>query len=322
MKLEFQLLVVDDDPSSIGNAVNILKDHLESKGFSLQCKYADDLTDEGIRALARQSGLDFNLVAVDYNLGQHTDGANAAQKIRHELRYTDMVFYSSDPTVDLHDKLAKQQVPGVFVATRIELDEVLKGLADTVIGKAVDLNHMRGIAMAEVAEMDVLMGEVLEAAFTSDDTDLKSKAKRTLEDLLKSAEKSFGTLQKIALEGTILRVLRDGNLFSSMHRYKALSRASRCITNKPTEAINTLKTYDTDILEKRNTLAHAKEDIAADGVVTLRSIRHGQPPVTIDDAWMASFRGKLRMHRTALDTVCNALKIHIEARNTSEPSKG
>lgn len=315
MKLEFQLLVVDDNPGTIENAVALLADYLDTKGFSLRQLVADDLSDAGLRKLARQAGRDFDLVAVDYNLGREDiDGAKAASRLRRELQFTDMVFYSSDPSVNFYQELARQEVPGVFVASRKELDEALKGLADTVIGKAIDLNHMRGIAMAEVAEMDVLMEEILEKVFSSKDEQLVAKAGETLAKLLDGAEQNLKGLREIVGEARILDIVTDSRLFSSMHRYKAINRVAKCLDEKPAAAIQALKSYDADIIQNRNTLAHAKEDVTRDGTVTLRAIKRGRPAVTIDEEWMVAFRGMLRTHRTALSVVCDALSAHVDAR--------
>lgn len=314
MKLEFRLLIVDDNPGSVDEAIGILSDHLAAKGFSLSRRVAQDLSEKGLRDLARMSGKDYDLVIVDYNLGQaDINGATAAARMRHELQYTDMVFYSSDPSLDLFNELARHHVTGVFVAPRQDLSEALTGLADTVIGKAVDLNHMRGIAMAEVAEMDVLMEDILELVFSSPDANFTAKARETLEKLREGANESVKLLEPLVVEGRILDVVSDSRLFPSAHKYMALKRVAKCLVNKPTEALTVLQTYVTDIINKRNTLAHAKEDAGPDGAITLRSIKRGQPPVTIDEEWMVNFRGELRRHRTALTTVCNALRDHLDA---------
>lgn len=315
MRLEFQLLVIDDHPNSIANAVGLLKDHLFARGFTLKCHTPDDLSPKALRTLARGNGKEYDLVAIDYHLGRDdNNGAATAAQLRREMQFTDMVFYSSDPQVNLYDELGKSGVAGVFIAQRQHLDEALVGLADTVIGKAVDLSHMRGIAMAEVAEMDVLMEEVLERAFASTDPELAAKGKETIEKLLKGAEQHLGRLRALVEAGAVLDVVTDSLLFSSMQRYKAINRIAKCLVEKPAEAIEVLKAYDPDILQNRNTLAHAKEDVAEDGTVTLRAIKRGKPAVVINDEWMVSFRGMLHKHRVALVTVCNALDAHVDAR--------
>ena len=39
MKLEFTLLIVDDAPDSIEQALNVLDDHLEDKGFTFETTF-------------------------------------------------------------------------------------------------------------------------------------------------------------------------------------------------------------------------------------------------------------------------------------------
>jgi CheY-like chemotaxis protein len=313
MRLEFQLLVVDDNRSSVDGAIAILQDHLETLGFALRSHWADDFTERGIRDLARQEGRNYDLVIVDYNLGsQDINGAMAAAKIRVALPYTDIIFYSSDQSANLLDELAKQRVAGVFVSGRRQLDDDLVGIAGTIIRKAVDLSHMRGIAMAEVAEMDVLMEEILERAFSSDDAQFREKAIETLNKIFESAQASVTDLEPVVSGQKVLHIFQDGRLFSSAQKYMALRRVAKCLPQKPSEALEALVSYEKDIILNRNTLAHAKEDTDEAGAVTLRSIKRGRPAVVIDDAWMVEFRAKLRTHHAALKSVCSALDAHLD----------
>ncbi len=313
MKLIFQLLVVDDNPDSINNSVARLGDHLDARGFTLEVKVATgaELSPSNLKALAKQSGKEFNLVAVDYNLGRRdVDGARAAQLLRARMRFTDMIFYSSDPGVRLFDELAKQSVAGVFVSSRDELDENLIGLADTVIGKAVDLNHMRGIAMAEVADMDVMMEDVLEKIFSCPDPTVAEKAKRTLDKLLDGGRKGLERLEEVVRVGDVLAVLPNTEVFGSNKRYQAINRVVAVLKQKPDVALRTFKSFEGDIIAARNTLAHAKADVKEDGTVTLRSAKRGAEPVVIDDDWMTTFRGRLRVQKNALSEICGALERH------------
>lgn len=313
MRLEFCLLVVDDHPDSVGGAIGELSDHLEAKGFTLQPTVAEDLSDRALRDLARSSGKDYNLVMVDYNLGAtDMNGATAAARLRRELQFTDMVFYSSSPSVDLLSELAKNGVAGVFVADRGALGDALKGLADTVIGKAVDLSHMRGIAMAEVSEMDVQMEETLQRIFSAKGDRFAAIAIRTLNKLTESIDDHKKDITPLLEKGSIVEIVTNPRLFSSMHKYRAIMRAAECLTEKPNDALNVLRNYQADIIDNRNTLAHSKEDRSADGTSSLRAIRSGKPSVAIDDQWMTDFRGKLRAQREALSIVCDALARYAD----------
>jgi len=314
MKLEFRLLVIDDEPGGVDAAVAGLGDFLGARGFSLNRKNADDLSEQGIRDLARQEGRDYDLVMIDYNLGRaDTNGAAAAKRMRTQLPYTDIIFYSSDRSANLLSELATQEVAGVFVADRTSLGDMLNGVTDTIVGKAVDLNHMRGIAMAEVAEMDVLMEIILDRVFSAGHASFNGIAARTLAKVIESARASVSTLEPIVENGGILDVIGDSRLFSSAQKYMAIRRVANALSPKPAAALRALNSYEADIIGNRNTLAHAKEEVDTAGNVTLRSTKRGEAGVVIDDAWMVDFRSKLRTHRAALTTVCDALGRHVDS---------
>ena len=322
MKLEFSLLIVDDDADSIEQAINILRDYLETKGFTLAVKYEKEFSEQHLHDLALSEGRNYDLVVIDYNLGRDdTDGAKVAYRLRRDLAYTDMVFYSSDTAAELLVKLANNEVEGVFVATRDELDTALTGLANTVIGKAVDLNHMRGIVMAEVAEMDVLMEETLSRFFQSSNEQVVAVGKRTLKSLRKGIEKSQKQLEKGYKEGGLPSLVSDGRLFSFTNKYWAIKGAVKCLPEEPSEAVNVLESYEDEIIAKRNMLAHVKEEPAEDGKTILRSINGD---VIINDDWMTTFRQNLRTQRDALTTVCKAINAHfgiVETPHDSEESQ-
>lgn len=319
MKLEFTLLIVDDVPDSIEQALNVLKDHLEDKGFSLKRLVPDTLSEPSLRELVRLSGRNYDLVIVDYNLGQDdTNGATAAHRLRRDLPYTDIIFYSSDPELDLYGKLAEQEVPGVFIARREGLGDALIGLADTVIGKAVDLNHMRGIAMAEVAEMDVLMEDTLLSTLRHmDDQCIQNAMRRTIGKLKQSIKQDTKLVEERSSQNDLSAVVQDSRLFSSINRYRALRRVVKCLPGKPSGALGVLESYEDDVIHNRNMLAHVKEESTEDGNLILRSIKKDGQGIIIDDSWMSDFRRKLQQHKSALATVCEALEAYFRSAGTA-----
>ena len=311
MKLEFFLLVIDDFPDGVGQAIRTLQDHLDNKGFTLNSTCASELSPQRLNELTQEEGRNYDLVMIDYNLGsEEFDGAEAVLHLRNHLRYTDMLFYSSDPALNLYEKLQGQRISGVYIEPREYLDTALTGLADTVIGKAVDLNHMRGIAMAEVAEMDVLMEETLRSAFRSDNRKIVDAGKRTIEKLRDSNKNEAELIEKLYGEGGLPSVVGNGRIFSSIHKYWALRRLAKLIREEVTNELEALESYQGDIIDKRNILAHAKEESTQDGKIVLRSIK-SEADTPIDEDWMTDFRLTLRGHREALISVCEALKTHF-----------
>ena len=313
MKLLFTLLVVDDNPSNVNEATYILKEHLDEKGFDLDRRDAPNLSGQSLKNLARSEGRDYDLVMIDYNLGlSDINGATAAQRLRHELPYTDIVFYSSNPTHDLHDKLAEEKVSGVFIARRDELDNALIGLADTVIGKAIDLNHMRGIGMAEVAEMDLLMEDTLKRAFGFTDEQITAAAERTLQKLQESLDGDVNKVEDLYQKHGLSGVVSDSRIFSSTCKFRAVRRIATHLNDVPSSELEILKSYEDEVIRNRNMLAHVKEGSSEEGKVILESLA-ADGIVVIDDSWMTNFRRQLRKHREALASVCRAINDQLGA---------
>lgn len=312
MTLDFVLLIVDDAPDLVHEALETLREYLDARGFRLRVREANDFSDEGLRALAAAQGRDYDLVMVDYHLGPTAEnGAVVASRLRTQLQYTDMVFYSSDPEAQLFAELAGQRVPGVFVAEREELAAALIGLADTVIRESVDLTHMRGIAMAEVAEMDTLMEETLSRALQSDDTLAPAAARRLITELTGNLNDDAEWLRARLEHGEFLEVVGNSRLFTFMHKYRLVRTIARRLPNRPAALLDRLRPFADDITPRRNKLAHVKEEIRADGTVVLRSIKPGEDDVVIDEIWMQELRGLLRRHKPALVDLCRALDLQL-----------
>lgn len=322
MKLAFQLLVVDDQPDGLRSPITTLQEHLDDKGFDLVPIKLLSPSGPDWDAILKQSR-SYDLVMVDYDLSPSEKGDTAAKHLRAALPYTEIIFYSAKDRPELLHLLAQQEVEGVFVAHRRDLDEPLVGLADTIIGKAVDLNHMRGIAMAEVAEMDLLMEELLVATFQLDRPDIGAVAKKTVNNLKGNMKKNSNKFSQDLEEKGLSVVVANGQLFSLYHKYISFQGLTKLLPEAHfADELHILNSFQKDILSKRNLLAHAKEDSDDNGNVVLQSIKPGGGPLTIDDEWMATFRRSLREHRETLEALCSALRRHFGlAESTDDPGK-
>ena len=322
MKLVFHLLVVDDQPDAVGGAIGNLKVHLDQKGFDLALVEPPALSGPAWEDFLKQNQ-SYDLVMVDYNLSQPEMGDVAANRLRAALPYTDIVFYSAEPRVKLLEYLAKQQVEGVFASQRDELANRLAGLADAVIGKAMDLNHMRGITMAEVAEVDILMEELLVSVFQLDHPDVSTVAKKIVKNLENNTKKRSRELCRNLEENGLSVVISDGRIFSHQQKSTALQKLAELLPDAHQASnLKVLKSLQNKITAIRNHLAHGKEDSDNKGNIVLRSIRSGGSPLITDEKWMVATRRKLRKHRETLETLCSALRKHFGlAESTDDPDK-
>ena len=312
MKLVFRLLVVDDQPDLVGNAIGNLKDYLDDKGFDLDRLSFLPHSERDWDTFFNQ-GRSYDLVMIDYNLSQSEMGDVTAKRLRAALPYTEIVFYSAEPRPKLLGLLARQEVEGVFVAHRQELDEPLVGLADAVIGKAMDLNHMRGIAMAEVSEMDTLMEELLVSVFKLDRPEIHTVSEETINRLkgsMAATSKQFD--QHLKKSTDLSTIVSNGRIFSHHHKFAALKSLAKLLPDTHLgPSLEMLRSFQDDITSIRNRLAHGKEDSDKNGNVVLRSIRSGGDPLITDEKWMIATRRNLRKHREILETLCTALRGHF-----------
>ena len=115
-------------------------------------------------------------------------------------------------------------------------------------------------------------------------------------------------------------LVSHGLVFTSDHKYRSIRRIAKKLNDKPKRDLQTLNSFQSEILNKRNILAHAKEQtVTEDGSAVLRSFGE-EGGITIDDDWMMRFRGALRRHRGALDNVCSVIRDEFAPAQTSDDS--
>lgn len=315
MRLDFRLLVIDDQPGEISDAIEMLRMDLADKGFRLQVEIAPDISVRGIDAYCQAGGRNFDLAIVDYRLGEEDiDGALAASTVRRRLKYTDIIFYSTSPRNELAAKMAEYHVDGVFIASRgNDLDTVLCGIADTIVGKAVDLNHMRGIAIAEVAEMDLLMEDILAKAFASKNAAFVAKGRERIESLWDNEQGNLGRLEKRVKASDVIGILTDNSIFTSTYKWQAIAKLGDLTLGKNSGPCQVFANYETEIIGKRNLLAHARAMMDDGMTASLQAIRLGKPAIEIDEAWMTTFRSQLTAQRDALKAICEAINAKCPA---------
>ena len=322
MRLDFRLLIIDDDPQYVEEAIKSLREHLATNGFDLAETVPDTCTREALAELAHRQGREFDLVMVDYHLNPNDTGADILETLRHRMKYTDMVFYSGDPNVNLYGEMADREIQGVFLADRNELTDVLVDIADTVLGKAIDINHTRGVAMAEVADMDMLMEKALRTVLTSGAREcLSAKEEEIVRKLLERREESLSDLRARLRHGGLLEIVEDGRVFTSNDKWMALRKLTECLSQKPEEPLAILKQYQTDVLEKRNRLAHDWEQGEKDGNPVLRSRGNRSERDVVNEEWMKELRNALRKHKTALSEICRAIEEEFGATDNVEKTE-
>lgn len=308
MKLDFRLLIVDNERRG-PEAVEDLRHYLDERGFSLVETRAPDLSKSALVEVARQKGKDFDLVMVDFVLQEKHFGTDVLEWLREEMKYTEMVLYSAEAKSELQKRMKKTE--GVFIAHKDDLEGVLCGLADIVIGKVVDLSQMRGIVMAEVAELEVHMTETIVRVLDGTEG---ARAREIVLKVLRDLMEKRGELSQVITEvldpggrRCVADVVEDNRIFSARWKWEGLKSFATELPPSLREDTKVLNRFNREILSRRNVLAHAREEMQ-NGKPVLQSHggRRGKREV-IDEEWMRRMRLRLRKHRRAMEAVCGAI---------------
>lgn len=275
MRLDFNVLWVDDQPASVTNQIKSIASRMATEGFEfkpLQCStieqveqvVADDVfTDE------------VDLILVDWDLGNDMHGEDAIDHIRQIVPYKDVVFYSGHASViELRQKAFDRQLEGVYCASREGLVDEVVGVFDSLIKKVLDLDHTRGIVMGATSDIDHMVNSCLTLAHGK--LNDAGKAKFIEEAMNRVAEqvKNLTKLgDKLKTSPSVEALFKAHMLFTSDHRLHLLAN----VLGKEEFAVysagvGTIETYRKGVVHERNTLGH----------VVL--VPQGKPSSVVDDA--------------------------------------
>ena len=255
MQLDYKILWVEDNEGWKASIAPEIKRHIEDKGFN---PIIETPSKEKLSRFDNGLYKDIDLMLIDYNLKyMSTDNGDALiQKIRHHRIYTNIVFYSSDME-RLDREIKEKKLSGVYIFDRRQLDldgiEDLFELIDFFLEKEMDNNSLRGIAMSEVAEFDSKIWNIIK----TQESDLKSdvadvvknfRLKKYNEFKDQDADRIWESIDK---KGTIV--------LDSFHLHKFLCDKILSILERTSDIEDCMNNYHSDVLTKRNDLAHSKK---------------------------------------------------------------
>lgn len=278
MKLKYKILWIEDDASTIQREKIRIRRYLEDD-YGFECKEEDivvkDYDEFELEFIFEQDGhkivkdslKEFDLLLVDFNLGEEEQtGDKLIEIIRDDGLYSEILFYSSN-LESINNKLNNNFIDGVFRSDRDHLEDKIKKLIKVTIKKVQDVNNLRGLIMAEVAELDRLKKNIIQKFNKEADSDFKkyikedvfSKIKEDLESLkcLVKVEDSEYSHNEINLEE-----LQNNFFYDSFKKSRTVNK----IKSKKCNQIDfNNEDYRKDVIAKRNVLAHQKEDEDSSG---------------------------------------------------------
>jgi hypothetical protein len=172
MRLDFNVLWVEDQPNYVQSQKAPLARHMEENGFVLNVEHCQTIAEVESKLAPDVFNDEFDLVLVDWDLGKNpagdvVHGETVIQAIREVIQYKDVIFYSGQAQIAELRKFAYDaQVEGVFFTRRDNgaLVQEVKDVFDSLVKKVLDLDHTRGIVMGATSDIDHMVNECLKHA--------------------------------------------------------------------------------------------------------------------------------------------------------------
>jgi hypothetical protein len=260
MRLDFNVLWVDDQPERVQAQITRIARQMEEEGFQFNqtlCKSIDDVG----RLIADHVFTDeIDLILVDWDLGGAVHGEDVIARIREVVPYKDVVFYSAQqPAAALRKMAFDSKVEGVYCASREELIEEVLGVFDSLTKKVLDLDHVRGIVMGATSDIDHIVNQCLTAIYASlDGAGQQALVKQALERIEEKLKEWTKGVEKLRKNATMTAVLEAHVYFSANDRLRTLSKALAGERFKPHAGSGeVLGKYMKEVVPERNKLGHA-----------------------------------------------------------------
>lgn len=260
MKMTYSILWFDDDEDYLESVdVEPITERIESWGFTPNIVMVSEPEDFMKHAPFK----DFDLVAVDYNLEAFDEhGENFIKKLREHGVYTEVIFYSANRISELWDAVRKEQLEGVFVASRTSGGEITKiiNVAQQSVHKFLDLNNVRGVIMSEVGCIDQQLEKIAIKYFEElDEQDKKSIINDYVAKVKEQNRKNSENVEILDGSVDIDKMLSYLDSAKKWNICQSLSKKHDLLD------VNSVGNYQADVLKPRNFLAHGIPELQEDG---------------------------------------------------------
>lgn len=308
MRLDFNVLWMDDQPDQLAELITPITKEMADQGFQFQPRICSTIDE--VRALISDSVFtdEVDLILVDWDLGENLKGQEVIAEIRETIQYKDVVFYSSLTSAkELRAHAFNSEAEGVFCASKRDLVMEVIGVFETLVKKVLDLDHTRGIVMGATSDIDHMTLSCLTAIDGAGSEEEKKKLLAKAKNLVGNSLKSFEKKAK-ALEAAtgVTAMLEAHALFTANDRLRVLNAVLEDAKYNEHDTLRTgLGNYIKNIVPKRNDLGHLvlvpagkpSEFVDQDGkIVTLDEMRELRK-------FLLGFRSDFRKLRDALSNV-------------------
>jgi hypothetical protein len=256
LRLDFNVLWVDDQPKNIKSSIERLESELEAEGFKLRPTICAKAADVGDKVKDNVFSDEIDLILVDWDLDAGNKGEDILKQVRNTARYKDIVFYSArKPVAELRKVAFDINLDGIFFSNRESLVDDVLGVFRALMRKVMDVHHTRGLVMAATSDIDQMVHRGLVKTYDLHDPEGQTKMMQHMLDALKNRETSAAEQLK--------KVMKEKGFSDALGEAKFLSASDKLIIlignlKRPEdeEMKKLLSSYRDDTIRKRNKLGH------------------------------------------------------------------
>jgi hypothetical protein len=259
MRLDFNVLWVDDQPNLIDPQIKGIATRMEQEGFRFNPTLCRSMNEVHDKIADHVFADEIDLILVDWDLGGGVHGDEAIAAIRDTLRYKDVVFYSAlTPTDKLRTLASERGSEGVFCSDRAELVQEVIGVFESLIKKVLDIDHMRGIVMGATSDIDQMVNDCLTAAHGKlDAAGQQAMIEEVLARIDDKPKDLAKRIEKLRASATIAAMLDAHLIFTANDRLRLLGRTLQMDVFKThAGAKAAIGKYIEKVVPKRNDLGH------------------------------------------------------------------
>jgi CheY-like chemotaxis protein len=274
LRLDFNVLWVDDQPDRIDAQIKRIAKQMEDEGFQFNPTSCRSINEAREKVGASVFADEIDLILVDWDLGGGQQGQDAIAAIRENIPYKDVVFYSAQNPADALRKLANDKgVEGIYCASREDLVDEVLGVFESLVKKVLDLDHTRGIVIGATSDIDFMVNECLVAIHAQSDEDGKQALLVQAREFIEAKIKKLTELAEKMRAATDFPELFEAHLvFTAYDRLRVLARALDSQALQAHKGYReSVTSYQQDVVPKRNVLGHAARVLQGEAYVLVDS---------------------------------------------------
>ena len=275
MRYDLNILWVEDAQSWLDTTKETLEDAVDELGVNCFIEHVSDI-DSFFQVLEQEKDgfKKFDVFFIDFALSSdNIVGSDVIRKIKKENFCSDILFYSANGVVKLRDLIKEniEHYEGVYLSDRNMFIDKSFNLIEKNIRRSLSVQNIRGILMDETSENDFISTAYLLKKYETLSEEDKSVIysfirKRINEEYKNTINVMDSNLSKIN-ENEDLKMKNilgfSSHLLPLKLKYEIFEEILNLTKNRIFED-HSLSDYRTEIINKRNKLAHQKLEMCND----------------------------------------------------------